>query len=346
MSTVELLRTILEVVAVRSPKYKMDLPSGKPIDLVPYGGQVLSALDQSRPLKRDKVSPQSSLFKQTVTVKTASDYKKGSFLSKAGATLEDRIGLAALTNACTMGLDLEKTEFVGGTMCDAFEAVSDYSDHPLNLYRRWANHEKNTIVAVCPEPVFYGLSRAPKQSTGMSPTVRIVTTGCLADITRLENRAKREHFFRARYHETSLRDLMDCPTVITLKELRYRLKYGQKSMPVYTYSWYETYSKKRLSGFRALRDAFTDHLRRESFLQGSWDADCEHLYQRIMTTLEVCRCMESAPGEEEFSFSGNPGFTQKRLAACGEFAHWDCADPSCRLFRDCPMGVRTMNYPN
>ena len=346
MSTMELLVNILDVVLTRAPKYKMDLLPGVPMDLTPYGCHVLSALNKNKPLKRDKISPQSSLLKLTTIVKSEPDYKKGSFLDADGTTLEVGIDLESLTNACTMGLDLENVEFVGGTMCDTFETVSDYGEHPLNLYRSWKNDPDTTIVAVDAEPVFYGLSRSPNQSTGMSPTVRIVASRQFADISRLENQAKRDHYFHSSLRDTSPQDLLGYSKVVTLKELRYRLKYGQRVMPVYTYKWYETHTKKKHQrGFHAIRAAFSDHSRRESFLQGSWDTECECFYQRIMTTLEVCRCSESTPADDRCTTFDSPRFTLKRRAACGEFAHWDCADPFCGKFRDCPLGVQTMNYP-
>ena len=343
MSTLKLLTTIWDVVSNRKPRYKKLLPTGE-VDLNNHKGSVLGKLN--KPIPKRKPSPATTLLKHTATIKVHQDFRLAEFVDTNGQTLESDCNGEILANACYKGLDMETVQFEGATLCDALMHTSDYHDRPLAFFKFFETRER--IYAVDPEPVFYGLNRAPGQTTGVMPMVQILSSSSPDTVDKIQYQTRQNHFFKKRCKDWTVRGLLGYPKTISLRDLRYRLKFGQCVTPAYTFEWYRYYaSNPNFSGFDGLRTAFADNSRYDS--ARGWDDECERLYQRIMTTLEICRCCEVAPVKDQdkphlFLDNWTSPFAVQCRKACGEFSHWNCQDPICGLFRDCPNSMQTMQY--
>lgn len=272
-----------------------------------------------------------------------------SLFDKDGTLLET-VPMFSLNRIWFDGFDFDKITFTDEEdttipMCQfirtGFSALCDAD--PTSQFSYF--YTDSEIVAINPVPVFYG-AKCPNQSTGLEPMLEVVnplstSMKHIAIAERVGMRAvyNTPVFFPPTYKHATIRDLLGYTKMLSLRAVRWQMKYGQRYAPHYNFDWYNRHKDVHMSrwtrGFVAIKRAFTDPGRywQSQYRISSWSETCEYLYQKIMRELSVCRCQEVAWFTESDNICIDP-FTAKRDAICKTVVH-TCKDKSCKIFRDC-----------
>lgn len=301
-------------------------------------------------IDHDTPSAAGTILKKTAYVRvTSMEYAPvGCDLLDKDKRVLETISRRELVHALRFGLDMDKIKFlrrwsleydgVPSTLCEVLFLSSEYENSPLNRFS--FVDKEDLVVAVDPNPVFVG-------SHGLEPMVRILSSMDYKNLLEVDRR--RDRYFPRRFRNYDLITLMGYPKEVSLTELRYRLKFGQRIMPVFSYEWYTANTSresKRQGGYNNLRAMFTDPDRYDPKRSDNWDSECEDLYERIMTRLKVCKCHEMTPPEGKSNyFMHRDVFNDLRAELCGHQREV-CLDTTCGRYRDCPMGVASLTSDN
>lgn len=203
------------------------------------------------------------------------------------------------------------------------------------MFRSFNVKFERLIMAVNPIPIEMG-------SKHLEPLMEVYVSYDFKTVFHLRKLTRNSNYIPYKYRHCRVSNLFN-KQLISLRELRYQLIFGQTVMPIFSYDWIVKYSNDGLRNH--LTTAFRDPKMYAAYDERCWTNDHDKIYNNIMSNLEICRCSETTPLPGQlnnyFDHQIYLDYNALRKHNCNTGGGYDhiCNTELCQTYRSC-VGAR------